>query len=174
MDDRACFAVILDALERLSGEELDVDLYILGSAQEETQFTGAITGAYGIAPDLCVAMDVTHASTPDSASNQTCELGKGPAIGVGSNCIRWMSRRMERVAQKAGLDYQIEVVAGNSGTDGWPIQVSRCGVATTLLSLPLRYMHTSVETVSIRDMDAMAQILAAFIRGLGREVPRND
>ena len=169
MDDRACFAVILDALERVMGEPLDVDLYVLGSSQEETQFTGAITGAYGIMPDLCVAMDVTHAATPDAASNQTVQLGKGPAIGVGSNCVRWMSRRMERVAREAQLDYQIEVVAGESGTNGWPIQVSRCGVATTLLSLPLRYMHTPVETVSLNDMDAMAQILAAFIRGLGRE-----
>ena len=172
MDDRACFAIILDALEQLAGEQLDVDIYVLGSSQEETQFNGAVTGAYHVAPELCVALDVTHAVTPDASSFRTLKLGGGPAIGVGSNCVRWMSRRMERAAAERNIPYQTEVVAGESGTNGWPIQMSRSGVAVTLLSLPLRYMHTPAEVVSRKDMEASASVLAGFIRGLGEEVAR--
>jgi endoglucanase len=69
------------------------------------------------------------------------------------------------------LDYQIEVMSGHSGTNGWPLQVNREGVATVVLSLPLRYMHTPVETVSRADLDHTAQLLAAFLRGIGEEVP---
>ncbi len=172
MDDRVCFAAILGTMERLAGQELDVDIYVLGSSQEETQFTGAITGAYKAAPDLCVALDVTHAYSPDASPDKTAELGGGPVIGVGSNCVRWMSERMERAAREGKIPYQIEVIAGESGTNGWPIQMSRAGVATTLLSIPLRYMHTPVETVSLGDLDGTAAVLAAFVRDLGEEVAR--
>ena len=72
------------------------------------------------------------------------------------------------------MDCQIEVMASHSGTNGWPLQVSREGVATAVLSLPLRYMHTPIETVSREDMDNTAALLADFIRGLGEEVPGND
>ena len=174
LDDRACFAILLDALERLKGEALDVDVYVLGSTQEETHSTGAITAAYGIVPELCVAVDVTHGDSPDGDKGKTFPLGGGPVIGLGPNCTRWMSRRLQHKAEEAGMDCQIEVMAGHSGTNGWPLQVSREGVATAVLSLPLRYMHTPIETVSREDMDNTAALLAHFIRGLGEEVPGND
>ena len=174
LDDRACFAILLDALERLKGEELDVDVYVLGSTQEETHSTGAITAAYGIVPELCVAVDVTHGDSPDGDKGKTFHLGGGPVIGLGPNCTRWMSRRLQRKAEEAGMDCQIEVMAGHSGTNGWPLQVSREGVATAVLSLPLRYMHTPIETVSREDMENTAALLADFIRGLGEEAPSYD
>lgn len=171
LDDRACFAVLLDTMERLQGETLDLDIYVLASTQEETHSTGAITAAYGIIPDLCVAVDVTHGDSPDADKDKTFPLGEGPVIGVGPNCTPWMSERMKRMAEGLGLDYQVEVMSGSSGTNGWPLQVSREGVATAVLSLPLRYMHTPVETVSRLDLEHTAQLLAAFLRGLGKEVP---
>lgn len=79
---------------------------------------------------------------------------------------------MERAAAERNIPYQTEVIAGKSDTNGWPIQMSRSGVAVTLLSLPLRYMHTPAEVVSRRDMEAAASVLAGFIRGLGEEVAR--
>ena len=82
--------------------------------------------------------------------------------------------RYEKLRDKArelDMDFQLEAMAGHSGTNGWPLQVSREGVATAVLSLPLRYMHTPVETVNCRDLEATAELLAAFIRGIGREVP---
>ena len=174
LDDRACFAILLDALERLQGEELDVDLYVLGSTQEETHSTGAITAAFGVMPHLCVAVDVTHGDSTDASKDKTFPLGGGPVIGVGPNCTRWMSKRLEEKAGELEMDCQIEVMAGHNGTNGWDLQISREGVATAVLSLPLRYMHTPVETASRADMTACARLLAAFIRGIGKEVPSYD
>ena len=171
LDDRACFAILVDALERLKGEELDVDVYLLGSTQEETHSTGAITAAYGICPDLCVAVDVTHGDSPDAPKDQTFKLGGGPVIGIGPNCTRWMSERMKRCARDLDFEPQVEIMSGHSGTNGWDLQISREGVATAVLSLPLRYMHTPVETAHKGDMKQTAALLAQFIRGLGEEVP---
>ena len=174
LDDRSCFAIFLDAAEQLKNDPLDVDLYILGSTNEEIHSTGAITATYGIAPDLCVAVDVTHGLSPDVSKEEAFRLGGGPAIGMGPNCTRWMTRRMGRKAEELGMDVQYEVMSGNTGTNGWPMQISREGVATAILSLPLRYMHTPVEVVSRSDMEDTARLLAAFIRGIGEEMPRYD
>lgn len=171
LDDRACFAILLDAMERLKDEPLDVDVYVLGSTQEETHSTGAITAAYGIVPDLCVAVDVTHGDSPDAPKDKTFQLGGGPVIGVGPNCTKWMEARLQRKAKELDLPIQLEVMSGHSGTNGWPLQISREGVATAVLSLPLRYMHTPVETVHRKDLTDTAALLAAFILGLGEEVP---
>lgn len=171
LDDRACFAILVDALERLKGEELDVDVYLLGSTQEETHSTGAITAAFGICPDLCVAVDVTHGDSPDAPKDQTFPLGGGPVVGIGPNCTRWMSERMKRCAKELEMEVGLEVMSGHSGTNGWDLQVSREGVATAVLSLPLRYMHTPVETVHRADLEHTAGLLARFICGLGEEVP---
>lgn len=170
MDDRACFAILLDTAEQLAGETLDVDIYIVGSTQEETHSTGAITAAYGIVPDLCVAVDVTHGSSPDTGKTEAFPLGGGPVIGLGPNCTKWMARRMKKTAQDLGLEFQIEVMAGHSGTNGWPLQVSREGVATAVLSVPLRYMHTPVECADTADLKNTATLLARFLRGIGEEV----
>ena len=171
LDDRACFAVLLDAMERLKGEELDVDVYLLGSTQEETHSTGAITAAFGICPDMCVAVDVTHGNSPDAPKDQTFPLGGGPVIGIGPNCTRWMAERMKRCAKQMELEIQLEIMAGHTGTNGWDLQISREGVATSVLSIPLRYMHTPVETLHRKDLEDTAALLARFIRGLGEEVP---
>ena len=174
LDDRSCYSIFLDTAEQLKGEKLDVDLYVLGSTNEEIHSTGAITATYGIAPDMCVAVDVTHGTSPDVSKHDGFELGGGPVIGMGPNCTRWMEKRFERKAEELGMAVQYEVMSGNTGTNGWPMQVSREGVATALLSLPLRYMHTPVEVVSKADMEDCAKLLAAFIRGIGEEVPSYD
>ncbi len=174
LDDRSCFAVLLDTAQRLSSLELDVDVYFVGSVQEETHSTGAIAAAWDVVPQLCVAVDVTHGDSPDAPKDKTFSLGGGPVIGMGPNCTRWMTERMERTAKNLGLDYQIEVMAGHSGTNGWPLQISGEGVATAVLSVPLRYMHTPVETVHLDDLHGAARLLSDFVLGLGEEVPGCD
>ena len=167
MDDRACFAILLDVMERLQGKELNVDVYVLGSTQEETSSAGAVTAAYDVAPELCVAVDVTHGATPDAKKEETYPLGEGPVIGVGPNCVRWMSDRFIALAKKLEIPSQIEVMSGHSGTNAWPLQISREGIATAVLSLPLRYMHTPLEVCSREDLDQTAKLLAAFVEALG-------
>lgn len=169
MDDRACFAILLETAELLEDKELNVDLYILGSTQEETSSAGAITAAYGAAPELCVAVDVTHGATPDGQKDKTFPLGEGPVVGVGPNCTRWMSQRMLSLAEQLEIPSQVEVMSGHSGTNAWPLQISREGVATAVLSLPLRYMHTPVEVCAKKDLTDTAKLLAAFVESLGKE-----
>ena len=153
------------------GEDLlygkDVDLYVLGSTQEETHSTGAITAAYEIAPRMCVAVDVTHGDSPDASKHETFKLGGGPVIGVGPNCARSLSGRLKELAGELDMPVQIEVMSGSSGTNAWPIQVSREGVATAVLSIPERYMHTPVEVVHRKDLEDTAKLLAAFVESLG-------
>ena len=167
LDDRAGFAVLLDVLERLKDKPLDVDLYVLGSTQEETHSTGAITAAYEIAPRMCVAVDVTHGDSPDASKHETFKLGGGPVIGVGPNCARSLSGRLKELAGELDMPVQIEVMSGSSGTNAWPIQVSREGVATAVVSIPERYMHTPVEVVHRKDLEDTAKLLAAFVESLG-------
>lgn len=171
LDDRACLAVLIDAAQQLLGEKLDVDLYILGSVQEEVHGTGAITAAYGIVPDLCVAVDVTHGSSPDAPKDETFPLGGGPTVGLGPNCTKWMGERFCAKAEELSIPYSVEVMPGHSGTNGWDLQITREGVATAVLSVPLRYMHTPLETIHRDDLTAAARLLAAFVKDLGKEVP---
>ena len=169
MDDRACFVTLLRAAELLHDKELDVELHIMGSNREEVSGAGAVVGTWAVAPDFCVAVDVTHGKTPDGPADKTFDLGGGPAIGVGPNMTRWMTQRMIDKAREHNIPYQLEVMSGHTGTNGWEMQISREGVATSVLSLPLKYMHTPVETLSLSDIEGVARLLAAFTEHLGRE-----
>ena len=169
-DDRVCFATLLYALDKLGDKPLGVDLFVLGSVQEEVGTRGAITGAYAIAPDYCIAVDVTHGATPDAKKEETLAFGGGAVIGKGPNCSRAITNRLIETAKKKDIKYQIEVMEGHSGTNGWPIQVSREGVATAVLSVPLKYMHSPIETVSLSDVEATAELLAAFVSEFSGEI----
>ena len=172
MDDRACFVTLLRAAELLHDKELDVELHIMGSTREEVSGAGAVVGTWAVAPDFCVAVDVTHGKTPDGPADKTFALGGGPAIGVGPNMTRWMTQRMIAKAREHSIPYQLEIMSGHTGTNGWEMQISREGLATSVLSLPLKYMHTPVETLSLADMEGVAQLLAAFVEHLGKEAVR--
>ena len=169
MDDRACFITLLRAAELLREEELDVDLYIMGSVREEVGGYGAQTATFAIAPDWCVAVDVTHGKTPDSPKHVTTAMGGGPAIGVGPNIARWMSTRLVDKARAQDIPCQLDVMEGNTGTNGWDMQISREGIATAIVSLPLKYMHTPIEVVRLSDIEDTARLLAAFAKDLGKE-----
>ena len=169
LDDRACFVTLLRAAELLSDTRLDVDLYLLGSTREETNGAGAKTAAFALKPDWCVAVDVTHGATPDAPKAKTFPLGGGPAIGVGPSMSRWMTRRLLDRAKALDMPFRQEVMTGHTGTNGWYFQISREGVPTAVVSLPLKYMHSPIEAVSLADMEQVAQLLCAFVKGLGEE-----
>lgn len=172
LDDRACVAALLYTMELLCAQQLDVDVYVLLSSFEETGGAGATTAAFGIMPDYCIAVDVTHGRTPDAGKADTFPLDKGPTVAVGPNATRWMARRFEEKAKGQDIPYQIEVLPGHSGTNGWELQISREGVATAILSLPLKYMHTPVEVIHLPDLERLSRLLAAFAVNLGEEAPQ--
>ena len=167
LDDRSCVAIIIKAFEKLQGKALDVDVWALISTQEELGCRGAIPGAYGVHPDYAIALDVTHAWTPDAKKHDTMELGKGAAVGVGPGMNRRLTDAIFAVAEAESIPVQTEVLPGNTGTNGWVIQVTREGVATGLISLPVKYMHTPLETAAISDAEACADLLAAFVQKAG-------
>ena len=171
LDDRACFVTLLRAAQMLAGLTLDVDVYLLGSTREETNGAGAKAGAFALHPDWCVAVDVTHGSTPDAPKHKTFPLGSGPIIGVGPTMARWMTRRLLERAKTLSIPCRQEVMTGHTGTNGWHFQISREGVPTAVVSLPLKYMHTPLETVSLADMEQVARLLVAFTQRLGEEAP---
>ncbi len=171
LDDRACFAILLRAVELLQDKELDVDLYVMGSTREEVSGAGAVVGTNQVVPDFCVAVDVTHGATPDVANpkDRTCELFGGAAVGVGPNMTHWMTRRLRNKCKENGWPCQLEVMPGPTGTNAWGMQVCLEGIATAVVSLPLKYMHTPIEVVALEDMESVAKLLAAFTVDLGKE-----
>lgn len=169
MDDRSCFAALLRCMELLKDKALDVDVYVMGSTREEVSGVGAAVGTWAVQPDCCVAVDVTHGRTPDGPAEKTFVLGNGPAVGVGPNMTRWMSRRLLDRAQARKIPVQQEIMAGHTGTNGWEMQISREGVATAVLSVPLKYMHSPIEVLSLTDLENTAALLAAFVEDLGKE-----
>lgn len=169
MDDRAGLVTLLRTAELLMAKKLDVDLYILASTREETGGSGAAVGAFALHPDCCIAVDVTHGATPDAPKESTFLTGGGPAIGVGPNMTRWMTQRLFDKAEEAKIPYQTEVMSGHTGTNAWQLQITREGIPTSLLSVPLKYMHSPVETLQASDIETTATLLAAFLENLGGE-----
>jgi len=165
-DDRAAVAAILVCLEGLASVRHAWDVYAVATVQEEMGLRGAITSAYGLAPDVGIAVDVGFGDQPGVSEAETLEMGKGPAIAFGPNIHPRLHEALVEVARELEIPYQVEPVPGRSGTDAWAIQVTREGIPTALLSIPLRYMHTSVETLSLKDVERTGRLMAGFIARL--------
>lgn len=168
LDDRAGVAAIAHALERLRKVDLSVDVAILLSVQEEVTALGATIGTFKIRPDYAIAVDVSHAKTPDAPGE--FEYGGGVMIGMGPNMNRALTRTLIRTAKAEGMDYQLEVMEGNTGTNAWEMQIIARGTAQAILSIPLRYMHTPIETVKLSDIESVGDLLYHFLRQFDGEV----
>ena len=162
LDDRCGVAALIRAAELIDTDEYKV--VILLSTQEETYGTGAKTAAFSIDADEAVAVDVSFASQPDVAGQYgKIELGKGPMICVSSVLSREMSNKLISVAKEQSIPYQLEPIAGATGTNGDHIAVTKSGVKTAVVSIPQRYMHTPVEVISLSDVENTARLIAAYI-----------
>lgn len=163
LDDRAGVAVILACLEELKKYKVDADVYAVTTSQEEVSPGGALVSSYGLQPDIGIAIDVCHGETPGVPEWRTSSVGKGPALAQGANIHPKVFEALEKAAKEVGVSVQKEIAPAATGTDAWAIQVTRAGVATGLVSIPLRYMHTSVETLSMGDIEGAGRLLARFI-----------
>lgn len=171
LDDRAGIAAILSAMERLAGEKsLRCDVAVLISAQEEVTGLGAATGTFAVQPSFAIAVDVSHAKTPDAPAEGVFEYGGGPLIGVGPNLHRGLTTAIQKTAKAEDIHYQTEVMEGNTGTNAWTMQIVAHGVATALLSIPLRYMHTPIEAIRLSDLTDTADLIYQFVRKFDGEV----
>lgn len=165
MDDRACFMTTIHALDLLKDNDFGCDLIIVGSTKEEVGGHGAMSRAYIDRPDYAIAIDVGHAKTADSTvMDRTHDFGKGPIIGIGANSIARFAHRVIEIARAKEIPYQIEAIPGASGTNAWSIQVVEDGVCTLVISLPLRYMHSPVEMLTMNDVYNVGKLLCEFIK----------
>lgn len=159
MDDRACFCCILHALELLQGKELPVDLIICASTKEEMGGHGAQAVSYREMPDWAVAIDVCHARTGDAPEVQP-KLGDGPVITIGSNSRPKLAKKAMEVARAKEIPFLTDAAPAATGTNAWTMQMMQEGIATLVLSLPLKYMHSPVEVLRMKDVKNVGRLLA--------------
>lgn len=163
LDDRAGVAVILRALELLEGKNHGKKISVLFSVQEETTGSGAKTGAFSKAPNTAIAVDVSFANAPGMRKEECGELGAGPMIGFSPTLDFSLSRKLESIASENSIPFQREIMGGSTGTNADKIQDSGAGVKTGLISIPLRNMHTGIETADLQDLENCAKLIANYI-----------
>ncbi len=169
MDDKTGLWVCIEAVRRASQKKLNCALYAVSTVQEEIGLRGAQTSAFGIDPHVGIAVDVTHATdcpTIDKKQEGDVALGKGPVIYRGPNINPRVYDRLIDAAKAAEIPIQLAAIGRASPTDANTIQITRAGVAAALVSIPNRYMHSAVETISLDDIDRAADLLANFATGL--------
>lgn len=164
MDDRAPLAALLELFAALSKEELPCTVVLCASVQEEKSGAGAMAGAYSLCPDMAIAVDVCHAPPPDTPF-RTYPL-EDVMLCRSSSLHPGLFGLLEDGAKAAGISYGVEAAMAAKGTDAWDMAVQAGGVAAGLVSVPLRYMHTGVEVISLDTLQNMEKLLAGFLRGL--------
>lgn len=163
-DDRSGVCAILLALEMLKSQKLAYDISVCFSCREETGESGAKMSGFRLKPDEALVVDVSFARTPDSSEKDTAELGSGVMIGFSAALDREMSNRLCTAAKNAEIPFTCEIMPSSTGTNADALGVSGCGVKCCTLSLPIRYMHTAVETIDLRDIEAAARLICEYAK----------
>jgi len=165
LDDKVGLWVAMETLRLLHDQQLQVEVYAVSTVQEEVGLRGAATSAYGIHPHVGIAIDVCHATdTPGNEKKQLGEtkLGGGPALYRGPNINPRVAERLEEAAAAVEVPVQMRGAPRPTGTDANAIQLARDGVATAVIGIPNRYMHSPVEVCHLDDLDRAARLLAEF------------
>ncbi len=163
MDDRIGCVVAIETMQRLAASPHEV--FFVFSVQEEVGTRGAETAANALAPDVGIAVDVTLAGDPPGAPTIAVKLGAGTAIKVkdsGMIAHAGLVRHMRRVAEEAGIDYQLEVLELGS-TDARSMQIAGAGSAAGCVSIPCRYVHSQSETVAASDVEGSIRLLTEIL-----------
>lgn len=164
-DDRSGICSLYECAKYLSNMKHSADVYFVATTMEELGHFGAKMMSYDINPDIGIAVDVTCA---DKYANKYVygECGNGVEIALGPNLHPDLTQKIISIAEKYNIPYFISVEPGNTGTDAWDIQVARQGIPTILLSIPLRYMHTSTELIDYKDVERTGRLMALFISSI--------
>jgi putative aminopeptidase FrvX len=176
LDNRLGSFVALEAARLVAqggpADALEWELVAVAAAQEETTFGGSRTSAFSLEPDAAIVVDVTHAT--DAPGIEVKEsgkhpLGSGPVLSRGSTLHPRLFELLHDTAEREGIPFTVEAIGRNTGTDADAVHLSRGGVPTALVSIPLRYMHSPVELVELADVHAAARLIAAAARTLGAD-----
>ena len=174
LDNRMGAFVVLEALRLLSEEEnVAAEVVAVASVQEEIGLYGARGAAFGLDPDAAIAVDVTHATdTPGIPKNEHGDhsLGSGPVITRAANLSPVVTDGLIETAESEGIAYTLEADSRSTSTDADAIQFTRAGIATGLVSAPNRYMHSPNEIVALEDLENCARLIAAYVKGLKKDM----
>ena len=165
MDNRTGVWVVFEAMRRAAADGVSCRLVVASTVQEEIGLRGARTAAYGIDPEVAIAVDVTHATDcpgVDKRQLGVIDLGAGPVIPRGPNINPRVGQRLESVAKSAEIPFQVAALGRAAPNDSNALQVTRAGVAAGLVQIPNRYMHSAVETIALSDLNDAANLLAQF------------
>lgn len=162
-DDRAGVCVLLELAKRLSGKKLPITVKFLLSDAEELGLRGATTSVFTASPDEAVAIDVSFGNGPDISVYESGNLNGGAMLGISPVLNRKVSDKLLYIAKKNNIKYQTEVMGGKTSTNADVISVSKGGVKTGLISIPLRNMHTDCEVLSLSDIESVCDILEHYI-----------
>ncbi len=172
-DDKIGVFVIAETIRILSEHDINIGVYAVSTVQEEVGTRGAVTSSFTINPDVGIAVDVNHVSDYPSAQKKTVgdiELGGGAVLVKGVNINLKVDEILTNSAKAEDIKTQISPCPGMTGTDARSIQMTQNGVATGLVKIPLRYMHTPSEVLDIQDVEAAVDLLVAFILSLRKDM----
>lgn len=173
-DDKAGSFVVAEVLRRVAAlpDQLPIDLYGVSSVQEEVGLRGGTTSSYSVNPDIGICVEVDFATDQpdvDKKHNGDVRLGKGPILPRGPNINPALFDLLSSTAIQENIPVQYTGIARATGTDANAMQISRGGVATALVKLPLRYMHTPVETLSLSDLEGAVTLIVATLARIGHK-----
>ncbi|MCL2365939.1 MAG: M42 family metallopeptidase [Oscillospiraceae bacterium] len=166
LDNIAGIAALYCAVKNLEHYNHDADIYFVASAQEEVGCRGGKTATYAIKPDIGIAVDVVFGRTAGLGEHESYELGKGPVITIGPTVTRALFEDLKNTAVKNNTPYQVEVAPSGTGTDADAILITQGGVCTGVVNIPLKYMHSTVETLMIKDVEMTGKLLSDYIISL--------
>jgi putative aminopeptidase FrvX len=166
LDNRASVAALTVCLEELQSKSYLWDVWAVATVQEEVSYLGAYSSAYSIRPQLAIAVDGTFAKGPGANGWQTFPLGKGVGLCIGPNMHPFLHRKLKDLAERLEIPWFLDLTPDHSGTDAYPMQTTAEGIPTALVEFPIRYMHTPVESVSVKDIQRAGRLLAEFVASL--------
>lgn len=159
LDDKSCLCAIFDACANMSRDEMEFDVYVTASAQEETGKCGVARVAFDIEPDLAIITDVNFAKMEKDESYECLESGKGASIDISAVTDRKISKNIMKYLTGKGIEYQVVCEPRATSTNADFVSISGNGIKTVLMSIPLKSMHTPSESVCLRDIKSLSSIL---------------
>lgn len=166
-DDKAGVTALINMLDLIKDTRVKSNIVIVFSVQEEVGLRGATTASYFVSPNICIAVDVAHATDYPSinkAKYGDIRIGNGPVIPCGSDLTPSIQNTLKQIAHQKGIRFQQLALPSPSGTDANAVQLTKNGCSTGLISIPCRYMHTPVEVISIADTEGVSIILSEFCK----------
>lgn len=163
LDNRISVAAITYCLQELQHMKHSWDVWAVATIQEEETLGGGFTSPFEINPSIAVAIDVTFAKGPGANDWRTVGLSKGPTLAWGPNAHPFVHKKFKEIADQLEIPYQKEYIPKHSGTDAYAMQVVAGGFPTMVIGIPLRYMHTPVEMIAMKDMERAGRLMAETI-----------